>query len=167
MRVVTGVRSIPVSALLLAISLTSISRAADAPDPSGPDRDPRNWPTVNRLIVDRYQLAGRVITLRVHARKTDYFNCAYGYGLGTVATPTHGCLDLNVRPGKCRRESAYRFHLLDSVPFRTRFLMVQEAGCPRKGALRGDTGVNARDQLWYQWTCYWYQAIPQSIADRA
>jgi hypothetical protein len=42
-----------------------------------PDRDPRNWPTVTRLIADRHQLAGRVHTLRVHARVIDYYNCSY------------------------------------------------------------------------------------------
>ena len=42
-----------------------------------PDQDPRNWPTVSRLIVDRYENAGQVFTLRVHARRTEYYNCGY------------------------------------------------------------------------------------------
>lgn len=47
------------------------------PPPPAPDRDPRNWPTITRLIGDRYELAGRVFTLRVHAKQSDYFNCGY------------------------------------------------------------------------------------------
>lgn len=42
-----------------------------------PDQDPRNWPTISRLVMDRYEAAGRVYNLRVHARASDYFNCAY------------------------------------------------------------------------------------------
>ena len=46
--------------------------------PSGTsDRDPRNWPTLTRLVADRYEVAGRVMTLRVFARPTEYFNCSY------------------------------------------------------------------------------------------
>ncbi|MFT7578938.1 MAG: hypothetical protein ACI9MR_000600 [Myxococcota bacterium] len=58
--------------LCLALALTSPASAADTPE-----KDPRNWPTVSRLMADRYEMAGRVFTLRVHAKKTDYFNCAY------------------------------------------------------------------------------------------
>ncbi|PIE20232.1 MAG: hypothetical protein CSA66_01070 [Proteobacteria bacterium] len=59
-------------ALLL---LLSSGAPASATDP--PDRDPRNWPTVSRLIGDRYEVAGQVFTLRVHATRADYFNCSY------------------------------------------------------------------------------------------
>jgi len=41
------------------------------------DRDPRNWPTLTRLVSDRYELAGQVFTLRVFAKRSDYFNCGY------------------------------------------------------------------------------------------
>jgi len=41
------------------------------------DRDPRNWPPMDRMVMDRYELAGRVLTLRVFARPVDYFNCSY------------------------------------------------------------------------------------------
>ncbi|MBI2503252.1 MAG: hypothetical protein HYW07_08460 [Candidatus Latescibacteria bacterium] len=34
------------------------------------------------------------------------------------------------------------------------FLLLQEAGCPKKGAL---AAINGKEQLVYQWTCYWYQ----------
>jgi len=60
-----------VVALIAAVS--SPARAAETPD-----QDPRNWPTVSRLIVDRYENAGQVFTLRVYARRTDYYNCGYG-----------------------------------------------------------------------------------------
>jgi len=42
-----------------------------------PDHDPRNWPTITRLITDRYEHAGRVFNLRVHAQASDYYNCGY------------------------------------------------------------------------------------------
>ncbi|PKN56341.1 MAG: hypothetical protein CVU56_16600 [Deltaproteobacteria bacterium HGW-Deltaproteobacteria-14] len=42
-----------------------------------PDQDPRNWPTVSRLIGDRYEVAGQVFDLRVYARETEYYNCEY------------------------------------------------------------------------------------------
>jgi hypothetical protein len=74
-----------------------------------------------------------------------------------VDTPTHGCLDHHyseTRTDRRGRVSAYRLHLLDSVPFRQSLVLIQEAGCPRKGAL---VGVNGVERLVYRWTCYWYQ----------
>lgn len=87
----------------------------------------------------------------------DYYNCGYYYQYGEVDAPTHGCLDLrDDKHGGWRAGlvSAYRFHLLDAVPFRRKLLLVQEAGCPKKGAL---VGVNGKEALDYQWTCYWYE----------
>ncbi len=89
----------------------------------------------------------------------DYFNCAYFYLLGEVDTPTHGCLDQSYSDTGLEergRVSAYRLQLLDAVPFHRSFLLLQEAGCPKKGAL---AGLNGREQLVYQWTCYWYQGM--------
>ncbi len=56
---------------VLAVTLASSAHA------EGPSKDPRNWPTLSRLQVDRYEVAGQVFTYRVHAKKTDYFNCGY------------------------------------------------------------------------------------------
>jgi hypothetical protein len=87
----------------------------------------------------------------------DYFNCAYFYLLGEVDTPTHGCLDQRYSDTGAEQQgrvSAYRLHLLDSVPFHKSLVLLQEAGCPKKGAL---AGINGKEQLVYQWTCYWYQ----------
>ncbi|MBD2847355.1 DUF2961 domain-containing protein [Paenibacillus sp. IB182496] len=87
----------------------------------------------------------------------DYYNCGYYYREGELATPTHGCLDLrDEQHGNALRGlvSAYRFHLLDAVPFRKSLLLLQEAGCPKKGAL---ANVNGKEMLDYQWTCYWYE----------
>lgn len=61
------------AALTLALLLAP-NAFAESPDAT---RDPRNWPTVSRLISDRYADAGKVVTVRVHARPTDYFNCGY------------------------------------------------------------------------------------------
>lgn len=88
----------------------------------------------------------------------DYYNCAYFYELGEVDTPTHGCLDQHYsETGLDNRGlvSAYRWQVLDAVPFHERLLILQEAGCPKKGAIRG---VNGKEHLGYQWTCYWYEA---------
>lgn len=59
-------------ALATLLTSTALAQSGDAPD-----RDPRNWPTVKRLVADRYEVAGRVLTLRVMARKSGYFNCGY------------------------------------------------------------------------------------------
>lgn len=98
----------------------------------------------------------------------DYFNCAYYYKFGEIDTPTHGCMDLHTSkkgytPGYGDATvigtnnglvSAYRFHLLDSIPFKEQLIFILEAGCPKKGAL---AEVNGVEDLSYQWTCYWYQ----------
>jgi hypothetical protein len=56
---------------------TSTPAAEGPPIVEGPSEDPRNWPTASRLVMDRHELAGRVFTLRVHGRRSDYFNCHY------------------------------------------------------------------------------------------
>ncbi|MCC6625638.1 MAG: hypothetical protein IT385_30655 [Deltaproteobacteria bacterium] len=72
-------RPVIVALALLMLGARAIAaEPAPAPDRPAPDRDPRNWPTITRLIADRYELAGRVFTLRVHAKRSDYFNCGYG-----------------------------------------------------------------------------------------
>jgi hypothetical protein len=72
-----GLDSAPVkiSALILLLSCLFVAPPAIAED--GEARDPRNWPTVTRLILDRYELGEQVVTLRVHARPTNYYNCGY------------------------------------------------------------------------------------------
>ncbi|MBM3278533.1 MAG: DUF2961 domain-containing protein [Candidatus Handelsmanbacteria bacterium] len=85
----------------------------------------------------------------------DYFNCAYFYLLGEVDTPTYGCLDQRYSDTGTQeqgRVSAYRLQLLDAVPFHQSLLLLQKAGCSTKGAL---AGINGREHLVYQWTCYW------------
>ncbi len=53
------------------LSSTPISAQSTA------DRDPRNWPTLTRLVTDRNELAGRVVTVRAFAKRSEYFNCGY------------------------------------------------------------------------------------------
>ena len=48
------------------------------------DRDPRNWPPVSRLIADRFEVAGQVLTLRAHARPSVYFGCGYRHTRGRL-----------------------------------------------------------------------------------
>ena len=61
----------------LAPARAAAPAAAPAAAKEAPSRDPRNWPTITRLVVDRYEVAGQVFPLRVHARRSDYFNCSY------------------------------------------------------------------------------------------
>jgi hypothetical protein len=49
-----------------------------------PDKDPRNWPTVTRLIADRYESSGQVRTLRVHTRRSNYYACGYRHSAGRL-----------------------------------------------------------------------------------
>lgn len=70
-------------------------------------------------------------------------------------TPTYGCLDQRYSDTGTQeqgRVSAYRLQLLDAVPFHQSLLLLQKAGCSTKGAL---AGINGREHLVYQWTCYW------------
>ncbi len=72
----------PMRTLLAALTCALVlapSARAEAPDAT---RDPRNWPTISRLISDRYSDAGKVVTVRAHARATDYFNCGYRHTEG-------------------------------------------------------------------------------------
>lgn len=63
---------------LVVVAVMSQVGGPDRPlDATDPGQDPRNWPTVTRLVADRYEVAGQVFTLRAHARKSDYYNCAY------------------------------------------------------------------------------------------
>jgi hypothetical protein len=63
---------------LLAFSLATLAwLAPHAQANTAGERDPRNWPTVQRIVADRYQLAGKILTLRVHARQSTYYNCGY------------------------------------------------------------------------------------------
>lgn len=66
-------------ALALALAATTAVGALPA-SADAPDRDPRNWPTITRLVQDRYERAGEVFTLRVHARKTELDACGYHTG---------------------------------------------------------------------------------------
>ena len=66
------------------LSVASLSAAAPPVAAQAPDKDPRNWPTVTRLIADRYEHAGEVITLRVHAKSSGYFACDYRHTHGRL-----------------------------------------------------------------------------------
>lgn len=63
--------------LLLVASLQLAAAPSARADDGVRDQDPRNWPTITRLVADRYELAGQVFTVRAFARKSDYFNCGY------------------------------------------------------------------------------------------
>lgn len=70
--------------LIAALSFIWIVSPAPPVLAETPDRDPRNWPTVARLVADRHELAGRVISLRVHAKRSDFYACGYRQAAGTM-----------------------------------------------------------------------------------
>ena len=65
------------AAIILATTVLTVPPALASEEAGGQARDPRNWPTITRLIMDRHLVAGQAFTLRVHARPVDYFNCGY------------------------------------------------------------------------------------------
>ena len=68
----------------LIMSVPSGDAWGAAPNVHSGERDPRNWPTMQRIVADRYEVAGEVLTLRVHARQSSYFNCAYRHAHGQL-----------------------------------------------------------------------------------
>lgn len=69
------------SLLTIALALLFLAPAVRA---DGPERDPRNWPTLARYIADRHDMADRTMTFRVYARASDYFNCGYRHRRGEL-----------------------------------------------------------------------------------
>lgn len=69
---------------LLLVSSGESSAQSYLPNVNSGERDPRNWPTMQRIVADRYELAGEIMTMRVHARKSDYYNCAYRHAHGQL-----------------------------------------------------------------------------------
>jgi hypothetical protein len=63
--------------LIPALVLLLVSVAPPVSAESAGVKDPRNWPTVTRLVQDRFESGGKMETLRVYAKPTDYFNCGY------------------------------------------------------------------------------------------
>ena len=73
------------SHVLVALTLTLlVTVVPTAHANTSGERDPRNWPTVQRIVADRYELAGKILTLRVHARQSNYYNCAYRHAHGEL-----------------------------------------------------------------------------------
>lgn len=70
--------SLTAALLLGATLLGPAASAAEA------DRDPRNWPPLSRLVVDRYEIADQVISLRVHARESAFYGCGYRHERGRL-----------------------------------------------------------------------------------
>jgi hypothetical protein len=81
--IVTLVRRIPLALLVVVSALWTTTATAPA-SAQAPDKDPRNWPTVTRLIADRYESSGQVIALRVHARRSNYYACSYRHSAGRL-----------------------------------------------------------------------------------
>ena len=81
----------------------------------------------------------------IHGTGTeDYFNGAYYFAKGIFHLPWHG---LTVKDwGDNRRISAYRFHIMDYVPFSRSFRMTVEHG-----------GNNDAPGLHYSSVAFWYQ----------
>ena len=92
-------------ALLFALPFGSTSEvSATMPKLDSGERDPRNWPTVQRLVADRYELSGKIVTLRVHARPSNYYNCAYRHAHGQLMAFTLLGGPLETLTGYIRRD---------------------------------------------------------------
>jgi len=77
----------------------------------------------------------------------DYFNSGWYFNRGEFAAPYHGLI---LKDDSLSRVAAYRFHILDAVPFRTSLHAVIE---------HGDQNKEIAD---YSSTAYWYQKEPHA-----
>jgi hypothetical protein len=75
----------------------------------------------------------------------DYFNSGWYFNQGEFAAPYHGLI---VKDTKLQRIAAYRFHILDAIPF---------ARSLKFNIEHGDQNVEIAD---YSSTAYWYQIEP-------
>ena len=82
----------------------------------------------------------------------NYFNGDKGFApLAPFWGPTHGCLYLGEQGGG--QVHAFRFHMLDAIPFSTSLLMVQEMGCPDQFET---IQMQSMVTNVIEWTNYWY-----------
>jgi hypothetical protein len=75
----------------------------------------------------------------------DYFNSGWYFNKGEFAAPYHGLI---VKDDVLQRIAAYRFHVLDAIPFTSSLKFTIE---------HGDQNVEIAD---YSSTAYWYQKEP-------
>ena len=75
--------------------------------------------------------------------------------------PTHGCRMKDDFQGG--RSYCFRYHYLDSVPFQTSLMRIQEMGCPVQ-ASGSDLPVNSK--IHFEWVHYWYGKPKSAIALR-
>ena len=75
----------------------------------------------------------------------DYFNSGWYFNTGEFAAPYHGLI---IKDDSLGRIAAYRFHILDAVPFKESIRALIE---------HGDRNVEVAD---YSSTAYWYQKEP-------
>ncbi len=75
----------------------------------------------------------------------DYFNSGWYFNAGEFAAPYHGLI---LKDDSLGRIAAYRFHILDAIPFRKSILATIE---------HGDQNTEVAD---YSATAYWYQKEP-------
>ncbi len=81
-----------------------------------------------------------------------YFNCDDKISkVNYFWMPTHGCIAKADTPGGA--SNCFRFHLLDSIPFQTSLMFVQEIGCPIQYM---NTNTEQAFKADYKWTCFWY-----------
>ena len=76
------------SALRLAALLFVLTTALPSEAVHRGEKDPRNWPTIERIISERFESAGDIHTLRVYARQSENFNCGYRHAHGALTAFT-------------------------------------------------------------------------------
>ena len=96
------------------------------------------------IFVDGESLPG------IHGTGTeDYFMACWYFETGEFAAPFHGCLYKNEKEG---RAHAYRWHVLDAIPFQKSLLFQIEHGPSPISCGKCD----------YVSTAYWYQTEPHA-----
>ena len=86
----------------------------------------------------------------IHGTGTeDYFMACWYFASGEFSAPWHGCLYKSEKQG---RAHAYRWHLLDSIPFQKSILFQIEHG----------PDINYPTKSDYVSTAYWYQTEPHA-----
>ena len=95
---------------------------------------------------ERIYVEGEALPIWVGTGTEDYFNGGWYFNRGTFALPYHG---LSVKEPGRGRISVYRYHNLDTVPFKYNIYVGIEHG-----------SKNNYPDAYYSSTAYWYQTLP-------
>ena len=95
---------------------------------------------------ERIYIEGEALPIWVGTGTEDYYNGGWYFNRGTFFLPYHG---LSVKEANRGRISVYRYHNLDSIPFKHNIYVGIEHG-----------SKNNYPGAYYSCTAYWYQTLP-------